>query len=627
MKTALSVLVLSLLTVPPLAAQAPRPTPLLTLEGGRVDVAMAGDGQRIYYQVDSAPLHVYDRRTRQHRQVLDIGGRVHGFSLSPDGRMLLFEAPGEDGVRHYMTTLALDPATGGPVGSPRRVSMTWGEDPAFSSDGRFIAFAARSKTPEEQLVIVPVSGGPERVLLQTGGAFSIWPIVWSPDGQSIMYGASETPWTPQLRNAIYRIPVAGGTPQRILPTADWGGYPGLSADGRVIAAWTTGWDSIVVATSSGRRIGTYSPERGEDPEGWISGTRAWSRGTETRTAITIHPLDGGPPRIISDTGTHYLEPRWSPDGRRVAAAMQRQTGIKVFDENGQGTRVATRHLVGQRDAIFWSPDGRMLAYRTPGRPGTILSMVDIGTGAERQLATGVTETIPLRWTAGGRALIYGVLDSVMASDSTRRLTLHEVTTAGVSRVLRTTRAWCAPLVDTCLKYLNDSTVVLKGANLQYVVTDLRGRNPDRVIMRHGSRSLQPVPTVSANGRWVASRRLDASGRQHVIELVAADGSARRALNLPFRTAGGHPNPWISDDGKELIVGSQVTNTSEVVYYRVDVESGRPTRLFSTPRGFGLASLSPDRRSLATAVPLISRTTIYELDFSEMLRAAGVDPQE
>jgi hypothetical protein len=73
----------------------------------------------------------------------------------------------------------------------------------------------------------------------------------------------------------------------------------------------------------------------------------------------------------SDLDIHWMEPRWSPDGRHIAAATWRRggvTSIVVLDTLGNRVReiAASRSVQG---APSWSPDGRWILFSSD-RTGT-----------------------------------------------------------------------------------------------------------------------------------------------------------------------------------------------------------------------------------------------------------------
>lgn len=141
----------------------------------------------------------------------------------------------------------------------------------------------------------------------------------------------------------------------------------------------------------------------------------------------------------------------------------------------------------------------------------------------------------------------------------------------------------------------------------------------------------PAPTFSPNARWMAIRRQFPTDRSWSIEVMHPDGWAHRSVPLAFSVASGGLNPWISDDGTQLVsasggcVESQRHNWPDALtYYRVDVASGKATTIASLPHTTHPANgmITNDGRSLAYLHNVETRVDFYEFDFSELLKVAG-----
>jgi Tol biopolymer transport system component len=140
---------------------------------------------------------------------------VRSFSLSPNGRLLAFIAPGLDG-RNLIWIRALDALEARPLPSTEDVFTP----PVFwSPDRRFIAFQTGGKLKK-----IDVSGGPSQTIceiqpLVLGGAWSREDvIIFGTDGAGIM-----------------QVPATGGVATLLTTTARGNEihvYPSLLPDGR-----------------------------------------------------------------------------------------------------------------------------------------------------------------------------------------------------------------------------------------------------------------------------------------------------------------------------------------------------------------------------------------------------------
>jgi dipeptidyl aminopeptidase/acylaminoacyl peptidase len=90
------------------------------------------------------------------------------------------------------------------------------------------------------------------------------------------------------------------------------------------------------------------------------------------TQLWLSDIDGGNRRQLTYAGKSNGEPRWSPDGSRIAFTSDRvedkKSGIFVLDINqGGDARELTSHAQGISN-LTWAPNGKRLAYITDFDP-------------------------------------------------------------------------------------------------------------------------------------------------------------------------------------------------------------------------------------------------------------------
>jgi Tol biopolymer transport system component len=97
-------------------------------------------------------------------------------------------------------------------------------NPAWSPDGRRIAFQARPGGVIESYIVSADGGKPERLgIIHSGNVFSSW----SRDGKWIYFGSNQSG-----KDQVWKVPTGGGEPVQITKQ---GGSPGVeSPDGRFI---------------------------------------------------------------------------------------------------------------------------------------------------------------------------------------------------------------------------------------------------------------------------------------------------------------------------------------------------------------------------------------------------------
>jgi Tol biopolymer transport system component len=494
--------------------------------------------------------------------------------------------------------------------------------PTFSPDGKSIAFAAATGRTARNLVVVPVSGGPERTLAETEG--DIVPIRWI-DKDSIDFGLSFTDRKDASKHGVYRVALSGGAPRLVVRTGGWGAGPGRSPDGRFIVASDSTWDSLVVVTPGGKRLGGYEPEDGNMwPDVWSSGSHAVGARPGSLNVLHFVNLRDGKDRVVSDTGASYMDPQWSPDGRHLLSLQPRPSEIIVSDANGGARRRTPLPIAaGPFASTSWSPDGHSILYRE-GQGAGAINIIDVASGTRRQLAPKTVLGPPPHWRSDSRAILYALVDPVTGPDSMETIAVHEITTAGQDRVLHTVKTRCRGGLF-CGRFVNDS-LLSTWAGGEYHITNFRA-GATRLVFTRDAAAGQPVPTFSSDGRWMAVRH-QVDGKWS-IELLKLDGSARKTIPAPFTVASGGENPWIRPDGAELIIASNdcggkqpAACTAGRTFYRVDVATGKTTAIATTPKApqqYTDYHVSADGRSLAYVVELQPYVDFLDFDFSEMLK--------
>jgi Tol biopolymer transport system component len=249
-------------------------------------------------------------------------GRDAEPAWSPDGTMLAF-VRGEPPSETARTRIFLLNRGGG---RPQPFT-TVGEafSPAWSPDGRRIAFVRRTDA-EWAIVVAEVDGRAEQVLLRepnhpdSYGSFDA--PAWSPDGTRLAF----TRWTLDrkfnFRPRLYVIHVNGAGAKPLARDA---------AD----AAWSP----------DGRRI-AFASVRDRN------GKRCWDQ-CQLFAELYVMNADGtGLKRLTRNRGDDH-GPSWSPDGRRIAFAS---------DRNYPG--------VGNHELYSIRPDGSCLTWLTNGSPAS-----------------------------------------------------------------------------------------------------------------------------------------------------------------------------------------------------------------------------------------------------------------
>ncbi|UCG85076.1 MAG: PD40 domain-containing protein, partial [Gemmatimonadota bacterium] len=326
------------------------------------------------------------------------GYEAHRLGLSPDGKILAFsytdpesDAAERDSRQSLQDDLSIYtiPVEGGEVS---QLTQSLSSEPAFSPDGRHVAYVKFTGLEEERMLgresdgiaqnevwVIPATGGVPVVVDSSGGARGP---VWSPDGNWIAYNferfggwhesneirviaASEegrttraaaniklpaetfkmlAGWTPENeigvflmyppRAALYTVAASGGLAVQVAPEGYEMLHPGWSPDGR--------------------KIYFYDP-LGEPH----TPSSVPAEGGEVATV----PIDSDPVLIPVPPGTGVDV---SPDGERIVLSgfLQSETPqVNIWTipvEGGEPTQLTSSPT--QDRYPCWSPDGRSVAF-------------------------------------------------------------------------------------------------------------------------------------------------------------------------------------------------------------------------------------------------------------------------
>jgi Tol biopolymer transport system component len=188
-------------------------------------------------------------------------------------------------------------------------------DLAFSSDGKWVTYVA---IPEGTLWRSRADGT-DRLQLTSASEQAALP-VWSPDGKQIAYVSMKSPQSWKL----YLVAASGGTPQEVL----------TERGSQIDANWS--------ADGSQLMFGDFSHDSG---------------------GLSIRILDLKTHKLQKVPGSDGLfSPRWSPDGRYIAALSPDNTTLKRFDFQSQTWSNWLVESAGTVSYPIWSADSKYLYF-------------------------------------------------------------------------------------------------------------------------------------------------------------------------------------------------------------------------------------------------------------------------
>jgi Tol biopolymer transport system component len=345
---------------------------------------------------------VFERRGQGIWSVPPLGGAVHRViedgrhaSISPDGSQLLFVR------RRELWIAGIDGKSQRRLdGLPERF-FPMQTPPAFSPDGRWIAFFNAEVGPLGDIWVISVDGGRPRQI--TSDQAETRGLVWSRDSKWIIFSSARAG-----SFTLWRVRLTGGMPEPVTAGTGEDVDPALSPDGRRLLYTNTrttqslmlldpasGAQTELFAqretigfpcfSPDGQRIAFFQPVDGE-PHLFLVGTDGSGRQQISR---------GEGPEIL---------PSWSNDGSSLYYyQVKPKLSFRKLELSGGASREVADWAYGRENWAGVDPLGHSAVYTLVGPKGPISTFVrDLTTGRETVLAVTLTRS---QWSPDGRFVI------------------------------------------------------------------------------------------------------------------------------------------------------------------------------------------------------------------------------
>jgi eukaryotic-like serine/threonine-protein kinase len=426
-------------------------------------------------------------------------------------------------------------------------------DATISPDGKYIVYALSDRS-SQSLWIRQVSTANDKQILAPAPV-GFFGMTFSPDGTELYYAVKVS----QDVGTLYRIPVLGGTPIKVLEKID--APVSFSPDGKRFVL-----------------IRSNYPGLGE-------------------SALVIANVDGSGERTLAVKKFPYrfspiffTGPSWSPDGKIIAASVATVGGssnVVGFGSEDGKEQILSKETWPFSARVQWLPDMTgLIVVAGDGPPSSQHWMVAYPGGESRRITNDLGTFRAIGLTAAG--------DKFSTVQADGLLNLWVIPDADAKRAVRlpTGNIGFYAAAGNGVSWTPDGRIAYvsnEGGVADVWITDPDGQNRKQ-LTTNGATNFSPV--VSPDGRYI----LFVSVREGVKSVwrINVDGSN------PVRLTSGLADafPSVSPDSKWVLYSA--IEGGKPTLWKVSIDGGTPVQLSDHIATSGV--ISPDGKSVAFAFP-------------------------
>jgi serine/threonine protein kinase len=426
-------------------------------------------------------------------------------------------------------------------------------DATISPDGKYIVYAL-SDRGFQSLYIRQVSTANDKLIVPPA-RIGFFGITFSPDGTELYYAIKAN----LDAGTLYRVPVLGGTPVKVLEKID--GPIDFSPDGK----------QFVLVRSNYPNIGD--------------------------SALVIANRDGSGERdlVVKKNPQRlaplfFTGPSWSPDGKIVASTVAEVGGrskVVGFPVDGGNEKDLSRETWSYAGRVQWLPDMTALLVVAGEGPGVSqLWIVSYPEGRARRVTNDLNTYRAIGLTQDGKTLTTVQAEGLV--------NLWVVPNADVTKAIRLPTGNISFFSSTGnnLSWAPDGRLVFvsnEGGHADIWIADPDGNNRKQ-LTTNGAYNFAPV--VSADGRYIVFVVLQDSKKN--VWRMNFDGS--NPLRLSSGLADGSPS--ISPDGRWVVYTA--LEGAKSLLWKVSIDGGTPVKV--TDHNATSAVVSPDGKWIVYSYP-------------------------
>jgi len=290
---------------------------------------------------------------------IDVVGRQ--LDWSPDGNWLATSDKPSDGQPFRIVLIGARDGSKHELTLPPE-KIIGDVSPAFSPDGKDVAFIRAVSSGVNDVYVASVAGGTvRRVTFDNRYLLSL---TWGPGGRSILFSSQR-----RGNYALWTTSISGETPVRVPMVSENATDPAFSRDGRKMA---------------------YAQ--------FFEDTNIWRFDLEGREQ---------PRKIVAST-QYDSSPQYSPDGKRIAFRSSRSGSSEIWicDYEGRSPTQLTHFGGTLTGTPRWSPDGTQIAFdsRPDGQPDIFI--MSANGGEPRRVTTDPLEDVVPSWSRDGNWIYF-----------------------------------------------------------------------------------------------------------------------------------------------------------------------------------------------------------------------------